>query len=403
MKKRLLIKNKKALSIMHDAILFIVMVSLSSVVILPALQNDTVIRNSVEKHREEIADQTLLMLMTSRADNFGYTLAGQQIEDITKIKVDYSNPSSNDLIENLIKTFLGREQKHKTYSDLCVENLVCQLNVFGNRINIFTSDFDESLKDKLKDVIGKYLGDKYKFNLVTKWKPIIGIVFGGYMEIGSSPPETTHVAKCYATLPNTYFSNWFESIDDFISETIDDITSFASDENQLKEEIKNLTKDIIEKVVLYGFGDQSGILEKTIDYVFSPVEKGIDKIFGDSANMLLGPLEQVFPGVTNGLTDKLIEIISGSIGFNITDTNGDGKINCSDALDSLKSYVLTFVEGQIFGVFDSYLDVFVDFIIKTIDFTTQILEFKQNLIDFIKEHINPLRAEIIITIWEVRG
>ena len=165
MKKRLLIKNKKALSIMHDAILFIVMVSLSSVVILPALQNDTVIRNSVEKHREEIADQTLLMLMTSRADNFGYTLAGQQIEDITKIKVDYSNPSSNDLIENLIKTFLGREQKHKTYSDLCVENLVCQLNVFGNRINIFTSDFDESLKDKLKDVIGKYLGDKYKFKV----------------------------------------------------------------------------------------------------------------------------------------------------------------------------------------------------------------------------------------------
>jgi hypothetical protein len=54
-------------------------------------------------------------------------------------------------------------------------------------------------------------------------------------------------------------------------------------------------------------------------------------------------------------------------------------------------------------VFDSYLDPFVDFIVDTIDITSQIEELKQNITNFIKDHINPLRAEIIITIWEVRG
>jgi len=378
------------------------MVSLSSIVLLPALQSDIAIQNSVEKHREEIADETLLMLMTSRADDFGYTLAGEQIEALTGIRVEYSG-SGNNIIENLVKTFLGREQKHKTYSDLCVENLVCQLKVFGNRINIFTSDFDESLQEELKEVIGEFLGDKYRFNLVTKWKPIIGIDFGGSMEIGLSPPDTTHVAKTYAALPNTYFSKWFDSIDDFISETINDVMSFSSNQDILKEEIKNLTRDIIGNIVLYGFGDQSGIIGSTIDYVIGPIENGIENILGNSSDMLIDPLKEINSGIVDGLMSELFKAVGSSIDVDVNDTDGDGDIDCKDAIDCVKLYVISEVEKLIPIVFDEYLDGFADFIVETIDFSTQIDILKSNITDFIKEHINPLRAEIVITIWEVRG
>ena len=387
---------------MHDAVLFAVMVSLSGVVLIPALQSDTAIDTSIQKHREELADETLLMLMTSRCDDFGYTLAGEQIEDLTNINVDYKG-SNNNIIENLIKTFLGREQKHKTYSDLCVENLVCQLNVFDNRINIFTSSFDSNLKDELNEVLDEYLGEKYRFNLVTKWRPILGIDFGGSMEIGIAPPDTTHVARTYATLPSTYFSDWMDSIDDFIDDAVEDVSSFASDEGKLKMQLKNLTNDIIDKIVIHGFNGKSSIINKTIDYVFFPIENGIEKILGNSADMVLDPLEQVCPGVTNGLTDKIIEIVSTTIGLSVTDSDGDGSIGCSDAIDCLKGYVVHEVEGMLDGVFDGYLDSFVDFIVDTLDITSQIDELKQNITDFIKEHINPLRAEFVITIWEVRG
>lgn len=388
---------------MHDAVIFVVMVSLSGVVLIPALQSDTAVETSVQKHREEFADETLIMLMTSRSDDFGYTLAGQQIKEAANISIDYASSSSNDIIENLIKTFLGREQKHKTYSDLCVENLVSQLNVFGNRINIFTSDFDIKLKEELNKVLEGYLGEKYRFNLVTRWRPILGVDFGGSMKIGSTPPDTTHVAMTYACLPSTYFSNWFEYVDDFVRETIDNVTSFASDDDILKEQIKNLTTNLIEKIVLYGFKNESGIIEKSIDYVFSKVEGGIESILGDSSKMLLEPLEKVSSGVSSKLTGKFFEIISSTTGLNITDQNSDGEIDCREALFSLKGFVVDEVEEMLGDVFDGYLNPFVDFIVETLNITTQINEFKQNIIDFIKDHINPLRAEFVLTIWEVRG
>ena len=389
---------------MHDAVIFVVMVSLSGVVLIPALQSDTAVETSIQKHREELTDETLIMLMTSRSDDFGYTLAGQQIKEAANISIDYSNADSNDIIENLIKTFLGREQKHKTYSDLCVENLVSQLNVFGNRINIFTIDFDVKLKEELNKVLGEYLGEKYRFNLVTRWKPILGVDFGGSMEIGSTPPDTTHVAMTYASLPTTYFSDWSDVVDDYICETIDNVTSFASDEDDaLKDQIENLTKNLIEKIVLYGFKNESGIVEKSVDYVFSKVEGGIESIFGDSNKMLLDPLEKVSSGITSKLTGKFFEIISLTTGLNITDQDSDGDIDCGDALDSLKGFVVDEVEGILRDVFDGYLNPFVDFIVETLDITSQINEFKQNIIDFIKDHINPLRAEFVLTIWEVRG
>ncbi len=387
---------------MHDAVLFMVMVSLSGVVLLPALQSDTSVHTSIQKHREELADETLLMLMTSRCDEFGYTLAGEQIEDLTGLDIDYKSSSNNDIIESLIKTFLGREQKHKTYSDLCVENLVCQLSAFDNRINIFTSDFDSNLKLELNQVLEKYLGEKYRYNLVVRWRPILGIEFGGKIEIGINPPETTHVAKSYATLPDNYFTEWFDTIDDFIEDSVNDVKKFSSDEESLKTQIKNLTMDIIEKIVLDGFGSESGIIDNTIDYVFSSLEGGISSIFGDSSDMLLSPLEEIYPGITSGLIDKLIETVSTASGVKVKDSNKDGKIDCTDAISGLKNFVKDNVKSLVDDVFDGHLESFAEYIVSTLDNTSINEELTRYLNDFIKEYINPLRADFVITIWGLR-
>jgi len=401
-KKRFFLKNKKALSVMHDAVLFVVMISFSSVLLFPALQSDIAVDNSIEKHREELVDETLLMISTSRADDFGYTLAGSQIKDITNIDIDCSGKDLS-VVDTLVKTFLGREQKHKTYADLCVENLVCQLEVFGTRVNIFTNDFDESLKEELNEVISKYLGEKYHFHMIARWRPVLGIDFGGDIEIGLSPPDTTHVSKTYLTLPNTFFSEWFDEIDDYIYDTIDNINSWSSDDDGLKLQIKNLTFGIIENLTLYGFNGRPSILDKSIDYVFSPIIEGIGNIFGDSSEMVLDPLETVYSNVRDELLNFFIEAVSNVLGTKVSDSNGDGKLDTDDALFALKEYVAGEVDSILFSVFDGYLESFADYIVDTFDLTTQIALLKQNLINFIKDHINPLRAEIVLTIWEVRG
>jgi len=225
MKRRRFVSDTFALTMMYDAVLFVVMVSLSGVVLLPALQSDVAIQGSIEKHREELVDEALLMVMTSRADDFGYTLAGTQIEAATTIDVDYGG-NDLDILQTLVKTFLGREQKHKTYADLCVESLICQVKVFGTRINIFTEDFDESLKEEITTLLAGYLGDKYDFRFVIRWKPIMGIDFGGDLEIGPIPPDSTHVAKTYVTLPNTFVSDWISGVEGYIVEQVEAVTSW---------------------------------------------------------------------------------------------------------------------------------------------------------------------------------
>ena len=404
MKRRIFSRNSFAVTMMYDAILFVVMVSMSGAVLIPALQSDIAVEGSIEKHREEIVDEALLMLMTSRADDFGYTLAGSQIESLTGIDVDYSGDDLS-LVDTAVKTFLGREQKHKTYADICVENLICQLNVFGTRINIFTEDFDEELVEEITTILNEYLGEKYQFNFVIRWRPILGLEFGGDLEIGPTPPDTTHVAKSYVTLPNTYFSDWFKAVEDYIIDQVNSVTSWANDSDSLKMQIKNLTFNLIENITINGFLGYDSLIGKTVDYVFKPIEEGIGKIFGESAGMILEPLETVCPGVTEQLESFLIGSIGSLAGFDMVaaDADGDGDVNISEGLDSLKGYVVDEVSGMLGSLFDGYIESFASFIVDTLDIITQLDEFKENLVDFFKEHLNVLRAEMVLTIWEARG
>ena len=64
------LRDTHGLSLMYDAILFIVMVSLSGVVLLPALQNNIAVKTSVDVHREHVADEALGVLLATRVDRF---------------------------------------------------------------------------------------------------------------------------------------------------------------------------------------------------------------------------------------------------------------------------------------------------------------------------------------------
>lgn len=143
MKKRTILRNKTAVSMMYDAVFFIVMVSLSGVVLMPALQSDVAVEGSIDKHREHLADEALNTLLVSRADKLSYKVGGDLIDDVAgSIGIDNS---SDGLYGSILNWLLAREQLHKTYSNLISENLGCQIrlpfSVFGtNRFNVFTSD-----------------------------------------------------------------------------------------------------------------------------------------------------------------------------------------------------------------------------------------------------------------------
>lgn len=191
MRKKFL-ENKKAVSVLYDAVLFIVMVSLSGVALIPALQNDNSVETIVDTHRENIAEETLQTLLVSKIDKFTYKSGIQSYE-----------------------------QRHKTFANLIAENLASQKKSF------FISDFTKSLKQEIKNFFNDFLGNKYGFSFQAKWcvdNKILGeISFGG-----DKPEKDCYVAKSkimtpIATLED--FKNEYESIINGLSADSSDLPS----------------------------------------------------------------------------------------------------------------------------------------------------------------------------------
>lgn len=392
MKYRSLTKNNKAISMMFDAIFFVVLVSLSGAVLLPALQGDIAINSSVDKHREEIVDESLLMVITSRDDRFEYTFAGTQINSILGGLND-----DGSIIHSIIDTVLGREMHHKTYGDLLSESLASQLKFFDYRINIFTEDYDEQLKNEITNLLEDHLGDKYDFNLTVKWHPIMGLPFGGDVYIGDEPPDNTHVAKSYLSMPDTVFSNWWKTIESYIQ---DEINAIVYNSTTFNDVLKSLLNTLINNTLFDGFNDPAtgeivfdSILNVSIDYVFYKIHSVFDETIG-----------MITESVGNFGIDFDNELYGLLIG-NIKDIPGVGGIGdtVNGAIDDLKNHVSEYSKDFLHGILDGYINCFVEGVVNSINSVVDLDLLNQQIIDFFTKHVNVLRSDIKLTIWEVRG
>jgi hypothetical protein len=169
---RKFLKNQQAISVLYDAVLFVVMVSLSGAVLIPALQNDNAVQTTIDTHRENIAEETLLTMLVSKIDKFTYNSGIQSFE-----------------------------QLHKTFANLIAENLACRKTSF------FVGDFTTKLEKEIKNFLNNYLGDKYGFSFQAKWEPAnLGKIT---ISLGSTIPEKNcYIAKTQIMMP-------YNTVEDF--------------------------------------------------------------------------------------------------------------------------------------------------------------------------------------------
>jgi len=220
MRHRPFLKNTTGISVMYDAVLFVVMVSLSGVVLIPALQNNISVESSIKKHQEHTADETLNTLLVSRVDKFTYNLAGDALNLIVTDSYE-----SNDIYTSLSTWLLGHEQLHKTYANLIADDLGVQFRMkllpdINIRSNFLTSEFDTNLQDDIEDFLSAYLGDKYKFKFTAVWFPIketiTGYIIGGELVIGDEPPlEDCFVSQCFISMPYNSTQSFIDTINNF--------------------------------------------------------------------------------------------------------------------------------------------------------------------------------------------
>lgn len=432
MKQLSFLKNKYAISAMYDAVLFIIMISLSGAVLIPALHSDIAIESSVEAHQEETVAEALNAFLVSRVDKFSYKISGDILDDAAgSIGIDNS---SGGLYASITNWILAREQLHKTYANLLAENLGCQfrlpLSVLGtNRFNIFTGDYDRQLKNETIQFFSSYLGDKYRYNLTAWWHPIKGVTFGGELFIGDTPPEQDcYVAKSFIMMPYSpeitisgvpisLTSSWLKKQ---LSEDILPIVNityvldafsngtapYGTTENATNA-IKENASAIICGFLIDGIKNETnvtivpGIANVAIGYGFAKIRDTIENFATDAINEVLGDalgsVDTTF-GSMGGIGNPIFAMINETLTDLLNNLIGDVFDSLGEGFDVLEHAIKENVTAMIYNILTPHIDQFVSYVFEQID----TLDIANLLAELLLERISINKAEVTLTIWGAR-
>ena len=417
--------NRKGISAMHDAILFVTLVSISGVILLPAFINNPITQSEIEREGSESADESLIVLLSLTPKEFNYTLAKETIDGVMN-KAGIS--SQGDLGKAIFNWLLGIKQYHKSYGELIAEDLASQflLSLGGEdyRMNILTQDFDKRLKENISKELNKILEGKYKFNLTAKWNPIIGMPFGGKLQVGGAPPQTAYVSKTFISLPFSPIiningvevhlnRNWIkEKIKDAevlgeIYDLIDKIPSTDAEWEKFKKHLEENLTELIYEFLFTGIMSPDGnvllpgifsvslhlIFEEIIGYIensqtFNSFVSSLNNMFGENRNVI------------DYLINLILDEVYNALGLQPQGENIDEKLE--GLIGALVNYIVSSLKNSEFGeILKEYISDFVDYIVEMIKKGGEVIKEAKNMIDdWLLNRISISRAEISLAIWE---
>ncbi|MFA5101613.1 MAG: hypothetical protein WC525_00515 [Candidatus Thermoplasmatota archaeon] len=442
MKRLSLRDNLSGISLMYDAVFFVILISLSGALLLPVLQTNIALEGSVDAHREQIVDETLHTFLVTRADFFEYRFCGNLINDIAgAIGVDNT---SDGLYGALTCWLLAHEQLHKTYASLLAEYLGCQFKVpfsfFGNnQINIFVGEYEEELKNQTEQFFSAFLGEKYRYNLSAWWHPIRAVPFGGEFCVGDPPPtKDCYVAQSFFMMPYTpvftfgnhtilFTKHWLKHhlFDNTMGLGRSSIPAIANMTIVLEKYTyrqppydtrKNATRAIQENlsVLVHGFlitGITNetnmtvfpGIVNITLSYGFEKIrnittqflENTLDHSFGESIRLI----DRVFSGLNTSILNPLSRSLLGQLNATLQGMFNGSFGSLNEAFHVCESAIKEHLTLLLKGYLESLLEAFVNHLFDVID---TIRDFSDLLIDWLFDSISLNKATVTLTIWVVR-
>ncbi len=379
-----------------DAIIFLSLVSVASLIISPVLIGNLQAISLIDKKGQLDSSSILLTILNCKVDNFGYRFAGTQMDAITGME-------RSDLYRKTTTMIAGRENKHKTFADLTAECLAAQFYIYGNssrlRLNIFTEEYDREIKGLLAGYLDRQLGDRYSYCFEAKWRPFIGIPAGGEIKAGERPPASAFVEKAMITMPyeNVITREWAEAeINEELRKIDGDVADYDAErinktvfKERVKQRLCNATEKIVEKIA----------------------DRAVEELFRQTLKQNLG-LSQFdeLRGVESNpvfLGDELISNYNSSV-----DSNEVAKAIAAsaggDANEQLKSYLKTRIKADLDPLIKEQVKKLLDRVIdraadKTVSAVDRALALKEHFLDELFARLNLSRAEVSLAIWDRRN
>jgi hypothetical protein len=387
--KKIFLTDTCGFSTAFDIFLFLVLVSISAVILLPSITGNIQVKSALESKSQKHSGEILLTLLNGRVDEFEYVVAGDQMDSLA------GSLNNASVYTTGKKIIAGKELKHKTFSDIAAENAAVQWVVYYNgtriQLNFLMTNYSNSSKNTMKDYLDKQIGDRYDYNFTIVWRPFTNVPIGGNSDIGEQVPDNAYVESAYITMPqhtglkrkdveNIIEQNFNKSEFGNLSTMLEELKNNETMRYEIETEISNRINDTINETI-------DGSVDLIVDEKLSP-------ILDDSRNKMI---EDV-----NGLLLKseipLNQELNDEINSTLASANITGTIS-----EKLKNFLKITAKEEIQAAsgeeIRSFTTELIDMYVNNAISPDQV---KERILAEVFSRININRAQATLSIWEKR-
>ncbi|QLC50414.1 hypothetical protein HWN40_09265 [Methanolobus zinderi] len=196
------IQDEKAFSSSLDSIFFLILISISAVILMPSLMAEEQYRSAGYVSAQDMDTHLLGTILSTRTDEFEYTL---KPTEIAGLNVTFPEGS---MLESSEETLYGREQKHRTFADIIAEDLVLGITFENNSNTVYLNPMAKihpvSTEDSIEEFLDSMIGERYKYRFEARWHLVSGYGIGSEIEIGDAAPVDSFRQRAKVSLPLGY-------------------------------------------------------------------------------------------------------------------------------------------------------------------------------------------------------
>ncbi len=393
MGRRNIFSDACGFSTTFDILLFLVMISIAAIILLPEILGNTQVESALESKSQKQSSQTLFTLLNGRVDEFGYIVAGDQMDAIA-IPLNISNSS---VYETGKKIIAGKEVRHKTFADIAAENAATQWVIYHNgttiKLNFLMTNYTNSLDNVMKDHLERQIGDRYSYNLTVVWRPFVSVPVGGDVSIGEPAPENAYTESTYITMPyRVEFtrkrveaiidSNFNKSKFGNLSSSFDALKKNATNRTAIEEEISNKIFDSI-----------NGTIDDAVDRI---VDETLGPVIEDAKSTMIEQVNNLLPESDLKLNMEINDMINDTLDSVVSEMEGSASDKLKSYLkDAAKEEVREIAGEEIKELVTELADLYVNNAMTT-------GEIRDRILTEVFSRINISRAQVTLSIWEKR-
>jgi len=389
-----MIKDTRGFSSSIDVLLFLVLVSVSAVLLAPAMVGNTQLMALHDTSAAEHNSQVLLSLQNGRVDDFSYTVGGAQMDYLMNETLGPDAVDSGMYLAGK-KLVAGREINHK-FADLASESVASQFTIYHNdssvRLNMLTDEYRANLDEQMQDYLDMQIGDRYNYNVSVVWRPFRDVPIGGETNMGRPVPDTAYVESSWITMTyHTEFTRYY--VENLIESELDAIGLDLGNANVVpREETEELIAGHINDAINRTVDDAVGaIVKMTIEQTIESAQTAINQ-----------QVDNVVPGNNSGISDIIIDEILAELRNDPTFIE-DATLGLSE---QIKEYMQEVAREEVHAVIAEDVDALASDITDKYVSNAAMLEeakieeAKDEVLDYVFSRIDISRARMTLALWD---